>query len=290
MDRHELQNRIDKLETWADINGLTLNPTKTFHVSYGKKLAHSTYFLKNQVILEKGVVRDLGVMFVSGLTFKNHIEYVSKRMNQMIGAARCLVTELNQPILIKIYSVYIQTLADYCAVVWNQNRLTENNSLTLAHKKVIRIALNVFYGMDPRRYITYEKRCEILFQDGPSIRRTTQAAVLCVKILKLEVNLSCSQAIINHINPNTDARINHLLLRIDNRIPPRNPVALLLAAARNYESVIDLNFTTLTISKKIKKLKNNISDKKFLVCSKCRKPYHHSCLPKGVINSDILSI
>lgn len=127
------------------------------------------YFLKNQIILEKGVVRDLGVMFDSGPTFKNHIEYIVKRMNQMIGAARRMVTELRQPFLIKrIYAVYIQPLADYCSVVWNQNRLTVNNSLTLAHKKVTRIALGVFYGIDPSRYISYEKRCDILAQDGPS--------------------------------------------------------------------------------------------------------------------------
>lgn len=117
-----------------------------------------------------------------------------------------------------------------------------------------RIALNVFHGMDPRRYITYEKRCEILNQDGPSIRRCTQAAVLCVKILKREVVLSCSETIISHMNRNTESRIRHLLLRTDNRIPPKSLVAMLLAAAKAYESVIDLNLTTQTISSKIRKL------------------------------------
>lgn len=140
----------------------------------------------------------------------------------------------------------------YCAVVWNQNRITKNNVLTLAHKKVTRIALNVFQGIDPRRYITYEKQCKILHQDGPSIRRTTQAAVLCVKILKREVELSCSETIINHLNMNTERRIRHLLVRTNNDIPTKSPVALLLAAARAYENVINLNLTTNTISTKIK--------------------------------------
>lgn len=254
-DRNQLQDRIDKLEAWSDLNGLTLNPSKTFHVSYGKRMIHTIYFLKNMIIAEKDVVRDLGVLFDSGLTFKKHIEYVSKKINQMIGAARRMVTELKQPMLIRrIYSVYIQPLADYCSVVWNQNRITYNNPITLAHKKITRIALNVFHGMDPRRHIAYEKRCEILNQDGPAIRRSTQAAVLCIKILKREVELSCSEIIIGHLNMNTDARIRHLLIRTDKRIPPKSPVAMLLAAAGAYESVINLKLTTNTISTKIKEL------------------------------------
>lgn len=39
-DRNILQSNIKKLEQWADANGLMLNPSKTYQVSYGKKLVH----------------------------------------------------------------------------------------------------------------------------------------------------------------------------------------------------------------------------------------------------------
>lgn len=142
----------------------------------------------------------------------------------------------------RIYAVYIQPLAEYCSVVWNQGRITLNGPLSLAHKKVTRVALNVFYGMDPQKYIGYEQRCEILNQDGPSIRRNTQAAMLCVKVLKREIVLSFSAIMISHIRDNRNARIKHLLMR----------TAMMLAAAGNYENEIDLTLTTHTISKKIK--------------------------------------
>lgn len=93
-DRNLLQARIEKLESWASLNGLTLNPSKTFHVAFGRRMVHIIYFLKGQIIEEKEVVRDLGILFDKGLTFADHVEYISKRTNQMIGAARRLVTEL----------------------------------------------------------------------------------------------------------------------------------------------------------------------------------------------------
>lgn len=252
-DRNILQDRINKLEAWAVLNGLMLNSEKTFHVSYGKKMVSTLYFLKGKIIEEKEVVRDLGVLFDSKLTFANHISHITTRTNQMIGAARRLVTDLKLPMLIRrIYSVYIQPIAEYCSVIWNQDRRTLNSPLSLAHKKVTRIALGVFYGMDPSKYIEYNQRCEILNQDGPTIRRATQAALLCTKILKEEIQVSFSGVMINHINPVHDERIYHLLLRTSINIPPKSPVAQMLAAATKYEKVIKLNLTTNTISSKIK--------------------------------------
>lgn len=170
-DRNLLQAKFIKLENWADENGLTLNPTKTYHVSYGKRILHSMYFLKNQIIAETDIVRDLGVYFDKGLTFKYHIDHINKRALQMIGAARRYVTGINHPILMaRIYGTYIQPILEYCSVVWNQNRLTYNNSLTLVHKKVTRITLNIYHNMDQNRYIAYDKRCDILNQDGPAVR------------------------------------------------------------------------------------------------------------------------
>lgn len=160
----------------------------------------------------------------------------------MIGAARRFVNGINYPMLItKIYRIYIQPVIQYCSVVWNQNRLTANNVLTLAHKKITRIALNIYHTMDPAKYINYEKRCEILNQDNPSIRRTTQAATLCVKILKCEAILSFSNLIIDHFNINTEARIYHLFTSISREIPPKSPVAYgcsyLLWEVNKFESI-----------------------------------------------------
>lgn len=252
-DRNELQTRIDKIEKWSLENGLTLNHAKTYLVSYGKRKVNSIYFLMGRIIQEVDEVRDLGVLFDKKLTFKSHIDYITKRASQMIGAARRFVTGLNNTgLMTRIYAIYIQPVLEYCSVIWNQNRLTVNNSMNLLHKKITRISLNVYFTMDPDRYIVYNKRCLILSQDGPQIRRAAQAAIIFVKIAKGEMSISFGQTLLNHINHNSNVRIFHPVRRADSSIPAKSPLAVILASARIYEGVLDLSLETSTIRNKIK--------------------------------------
>lgn len=146
----------------------------------------------------------------------------------------------------------VQSIIEYGAAVWNQNRITINYKITLALKKVTRIALNIHYAMDSSRYINYEKRCEILSQGNPTTRRRTQAASLCVKILKGELKLSFSSIIINHLNTNIGARIYRPLRPINRDLVPKSPVVMLMVATTYYERSINLNLSVNTIMKKIK--------------------------------------
>lgn len=55
-DRNRLQNKVDQLVTWSESNGLTLNAAKTFHMSYGKKIISSIYFIGHQIIQESNIL------------------------------------------------------------------------------------------------------------------------------------------------------------------------------------------------------------------------------------------
>lgn len=254
-DRTELQKRINTLANWSSTNGLTLNPNKTYHVSYGKEFFASLYFLNGHTIQEKEAVRDLGVIFNKNLTFSDHIKMITTRINQMIGAARRMVTDLKQPMLMsRIYSVYIQPIAEYCSIIWDQDRRVMNSPITLAHKKATRIALGVHQFMPLNRYISYDQRCDILAQDSPATRRITQAALLGIKSLKGIINPSFNAIIWNHVSNNRDARIWHFLLRIDNNIPNKSPLYFMLKALTKYENAISLELSIHTNKEKIKKM------------------------------------
>lgn len=186
-DRNELQNNINILENWARENHLTLNARKTYHVSYGKSVIDSIYFLQGAVIEKTSQVRDLGVIFDSKLTFKPHIEQITRRLNQMTGAARRFCNNICSPITMsRIFKIYMQPIMDYASVVWNQNRIVANFEMTRVLKRITRYALNINYHTLPVNYICYEKRCEILNIDLPEQRRTLQAASFGIKLCKNE--------------------------------------------------------------------------------------------------------
>lgn len=270
-DRTELQNRINILSEWSQANGLTLNPEKTYHVSYGKEIFASLYILNGQIIQEKESVRDLGVIFDKNLTFAEHIKHVTTRINQMIGAARRLVTDLKMPLLMsRIYSVYIRPIAEYCSIIWDQDRRVMNAPITLAHKKATRIALNVHQFMPIRDYISYNQRCDILAQDSPATRRATQAALTGIKIFKGLINPSFGSIVWRHLNDNTSDRIWHLLFRIDNSIPKKSPLFQILSALTNYENAISLDLSFSTNKERIKKA--NADRRSLLSASRTTRP------------------
>lgn len=84
-DRNALQHDVDKVARWSMENQLTLNVTKTYHMSYGAKVLDCLFTL-NHVLIEKSVtVRDLGLTFDKDLSFKTHIQSISRRISQMAG-------------------------------------------------------------------------------------------------------------------------------------------------------------------------------------------------------------
>lgn len=82
-DRNKLQEDIDKISKWSIENNLTLNVKKTYHVSYGRSKFDSIYTLNHNIIEKCITVRDLGIIFDSGLTFKPHIESIARRLSQI---------------------------------------------------------------------------------------------------------------------------------------------------------------------------------------------------------------
>lgn len=56
-DRNLLQEKLNRIEKWSEENGLTLNASKTYHISFGKRVINTLYFLKNQIIQEVDQVR-----------------------------------------------------------------------------------------------------------------------------------------------------------------------------------------------------------------------------------------
>lgn len=105
-DARNLQADIDALVDWAAENGLTLNPTKTVHVSYGTRRIDSIYYIGTTAIARQSSVRDLGVVFDDQLTFKPHINAMVKRVRSMLGPAHRFAKEVGEPNLImKFFNV-----------------------------------------------------------------------------------------------------------------------------------------------------------------------------------------
>lgn len=65
-ERNQLQRVLDKMVTWCETNKLSINPSKTVHVTYSRtkhRTLNTIYFIGAGQIVMKNEIRDLGVIF-----------------------------------------------------------------------------------------------------------------------------------------------------------------------------------------------------------------------------------
>lgn len=67
-------------------------------------------------------MKDLGVLFDSQLTFKNHLIEITSRASRLYEASYRFVRDINHPFLMKkILNTYIVPVLEYASCVWFQD-------------------------------------------------------------------------------------------------------------------------------------------------------------------------
>ena len=80
----QIQEEIDKMAFWFTSNRLTVNASKSEVIIFGLK-GQPYITLMNQNIPQKSLCKYLGVHFDGKMTFRDHINYVVKKLNQFSG-------------------------------------------------------------------------------------------------------------------------------------------------------------------------------------------------------------
>jgi hypothetical protein len=112
-----LQNFINKLSTYSDINGLeiAINKCTTMHI--GTKNPNHSYSLNNSTIpnVVKGEpVRDLGIYFTSDLKWITHIEIIVKKSRRVSFALLRSLKTTNPQTLINLFKIYVLPIIEFC--------------------------------------------------------------------------------------------------------------------------------------------------------------------------------
>ena len=91
---------------------------------------------KNISQVEKA--KSLGVFIDDKLTWKNHVDEISKRISSGIGALKGLRPFVLLDTAKKIYDSLIQPHFDYCCTVWDgiNNQFTEKLQKLQSHNKI----------------------------------------------------------------------------------------------------------------------------------------------------------
>ena len=134
---------IEKILSWLDVNKLTLNVKKThfmvFRNNRRKLTIYDTLMIRGHEIEIVESTKFLGVYLDSGLTWRNHIDYIKGKIARGIGILCKARKYLKENTLIILYYSFIYPYLCYCIDVWGNTYKSYIEPLLRLQKKVLRI-------------------------------------------------------------------------------------------------------------------------------------------------------
>ena len=138
-----MNKELEKLHEWLCLNRLSLNISKTnfviFHARGKVKGSVVTILINKQAIDEVISVKYLGILIDSQLTFKNHIDELSKKVSRAIGVLYKLRPYVTAKILTNVYYAIVYPFLLYGVVVWGNACKTLLEPIHIMQKKIVRM-------------------------------------------------------------------------------------------------------------------------------------------------------
>ena len=121
-----LNKDLEMIHNWAFQWKMNFNPDPTKQAQEvissckTKKLPHPPLVFNNTNVTQSIYQKHLGIILDSKLTFENHINMVTTKINKTIGLLRKLKNLLPRTALIKIYKAFVRPHLDYGDILYDQ--------------------------------------------------------------------------------------------------------------------------------------------------------------------------
>ena len=83
-----LQQDLNNLSNWSDINKLLFNESKSTHLHFGKEFGSHTYILNGSAITSESWIKDLGVYLSTNINFIHIMKKIIAGAYKMLGLLR----------------------------------------------------------------------------------------------------------------------------------------------------------------------------------------------------------
>jgi hypothetical protein len=144
-----VNKELKEVSNWFKANKLSINASKTNYMLLG--IPHITSAKQTDIILDNTILERvqhtqfLGVLIDECLTWKWHIDCVSKTISRNIGVMNKLKHFIPDRILYTLYCTLILPYLNYCILIWGSTCKTYLNKLVKLQKWAIRTVSNSHY-------------------------------------------------------------------------------------------------------------------------------------------------
>ena len=204
-DCRELQRLIQLFEDWCFWNQLIISVQKCCVISFSRKrFTHDwTYEICGSPVERVSVVKDLGVLLDSQLSFRHHYSSIIARANRNLGFIRRASSGFRDPYCLRsLFYALVRSVLESASIVWSPYVDCWISRIEAIQSKFIKFALRLLPWNNPTSLPPYQERCRLLGMETLQQRRHSARAIFVAKLL-----LGCidSPQLLGQINLNVPA-------------------------------------------------------------------------------------
>lgn len=207
-DSYILQDDLNRLSVWCNVNSMSLNFKKCKKLSFNRSVLKSTsYFIGANKLENVLSFLDLGVLLDHRLRFHLHIEACVNKAKSLLGFMKRWSKEFMDPYITKsLFMSLVRPTLEYASVIWSPHYQCYIDRIESVQKQFLLFALRGL-GWDTNINLPrYESRLMLI--DLPSLhnRRIMLSITFMVKLINGDIDSRFLLSQINFTIPNRFTR------------------------------------------------------------------------------------
>ena len=203
-DCEKIQDDLDNLISWCNLNGMEFNTKKCKVITFHRKsnIIEFKYVISGDILERVNSIKDLGVLFDGGLSFNEHVNFITSKALKLLGFVKRTLRDFTDLNCFKVlYCSYIRSVLEYACQVWSPYYQMYKVQIERVQRKFFRfVGFKLGIPMEQLNYLDIMTLLNL-----PPLEQRRVFLDLCMLYKIINSNVDCP-VLLDYINLNVPQR------------------------------------------------------------------------------------